>query len=102
MTPELLRALQPHLTLWSTYGPGADSGDPVIQAAWGTVHAVNGELPIAENLGTARVVAVIATARGPNAAVTRRAVLRLDPANAGQICAILQWESGPWESGLDR
>ena len=92
-TPDLLARLRPHLTLYSTYGPGRASTDPVAAAAIMLLRIKGGVLPYEANPGNQRVVRVVATASSAAGAVfTRGAVLRLDPASKERPYAILEWD----------
>ncbi len=93
MTPGLLTRLRPHLTLYSTYGPGRASTDPVAAAAIMLLRTKGGVLPYERDASGARVVRVMATASGAaGAGFTRRAILRLDPASKERPYAILEWD----------
>jgi general secretion pathway protein K len=92
LTPEILHRIRPHVTIYSTYGPGGTTADPVVRDALRRVRATAGLLPLERAGDAARVVRVTATAIGPDRArFTRIAVLRL--ASQPQF-AILTWESG--------
>jgi general secretion pathway protein K len=93
MTPDLLKKLRPHLTIYSTYGPGRASTDPVARAAIMLLRTQGGVLPFEHDASGEQVVQVIAAARGAaGASFMRRAILRLDPSAREMPCAILTWE----------
>jgi general secretion pathway protein K len=95
MTPDLLKALRPHLTLFGPAVPDAATADPVVAAALAEAAKTSPApaLPLspAGNPGvlTARISA---TVQGPgNAAATRFAVARLGP-GVPHGYVILAWE----------
>jgi general secretion pathway protein K len=95
MTPALLAAVRPHLSLFSGAVPDAAHADPVVAAALAAA-ARGGAAnpPIAgaapRDAETARIVAV---ARGPgNAIVTRTAIVRIDARLPGGY-AVLAWDA---------
>ena len=93
MTANLLTRLAPHLTIYSTYGPGPASNDPVALAAIALLRMQGGVLPFARDASGEQVVQVIATAiSAAGVSFTRRAILRLDPGAQDLPCAILAWE----------
>jgi general secretion pathway protein K len=93
MTPDLLARVRPHLTLYSTYGPGRASTDPMARGAIMLLRAQGGVLPYEFEANGVLVVEVTATAAGVNgAAVTRRAILQLDRSSKDRPCAILFWD----------
>jgi general secretion pathway protein K len=96
MTPELLEALRPHLTLFGPAVPDADGGDPVVALA---VAAAARRLPdLASPLPLSDTSVVItarisATARGLGGAVASRlAIARIGP-SVPRGYAVLAWES---------
>ncbi len=96
MTPDLMEQIRPHLTIYSTYGPGRASTDPVALGAVMLLRKQGGILPFESDASGQQVVQVIATAAGgPGTPFTRRAILRLDPGAKDRPCAILEWERGP-------
>jgi general secretion pathway protein K len=93
MTPELLARVSPHLTLYSTYGPGRASTDPAARGAIMLLRQQGGVLPYEFEANGVRVVEVTATAAGTNGATfTRRAILRFDRSSKDRPCAILLWD----------
>jgi len=93
MTPDLVARVRPHLTLYSTYGPGRSSTDPVARGAIMLLREQGGVLPYEFEANGMRVVEVIATAAGANGAtITRRVILRLDRGSKDRPCAILAWD----------
>lgn len=93
MTPSLLTRLEPHLTIYSTYGPGRSTTDPVVLAAIMALQKQGGLLPFGHDASGERVVQVVATAtNAASASFTRRAILRLDPGASDLPFTILTWE----------
>jgi hypothetical protein len=93
MTSDLLGKMRPHLTIYSTYGPGRTTSDAVALGAIMLLRTQGGVLPYERDASGAQVVQVIVTAAGADgAAFTRRAVLRLDPGARDRPMAILAWE----------
>jgi len=91
MTPGLLAALQPHLTLWSTGDPDAASADAAVLDAL----RVAGVPPVAANSTEARVIAITATATLADAPeVARRAVVRFGYSPDGRGWRMLAWDDG--------
>lgn len=91
MTPALLAALTPHLSLFATGDPDAGDADPVVLAA---MQAATGRAPRPERGGAPpSVVRVTATAAGPNGTrFVRRAVLALNR-QAAEPVRVLGWEA---------
>jgi general secretion pathway protein K len=93
MTPDLLTKIRPHLTIYSNYGPGRATSDPVALGAIMLLRKQGGVLPFERDATGVLVAQVVATAAGADgAAFTRRAILRLDPGSKDRPCAILAWE----------
>ena len=93
MTPGLLAKLRPHLTIYSTYGPGRSSTDPVALDAIMLLRKQGGILPFERDVSGEQVVQVVATASSADGtSFTRRAILRVDPSAKDRPCAILVWE----------
>jgi len=89
MTPALLQALTPHLTLYSDGDPDPVLADPVVLAALRDLGAGgNGtEAP-------SRVVRITALAQRSNAArVTRRAIVQVGPSPSRRGWRVLVWDS---------
>ena len=94
MTADILALLKPHVTVWSTYGPGPMSADPVVRAAVADVRSEGGELPNDQNYDRGATVAITATATSADGGrFTRYAVLRFDPNDIERPCRILAWDS---------
>ncbi len=98
MTPELLAALRPHLTLFGPAEPNPASADPVVSAALALVGAAAPStitaIPAASNSPLGIITLRIhATAPGPgNAQVTETAVVRFTPF-ATQGYTLLAWDN---------
>jgi general secretion pathway protein K len=93
MTPDLLAKMRPHLTIYSTYGPGRTTTDPVALDAIMLLRKQGGVLPFESDASGEQVVQVVATASGAaGVSFTRRAILRIDPTAKDRPCAILTWE----------
>jgi general secretion pathway protein K len=94
MTPDLLGALRPHLTLFGPAVPDAAGADPVVAAALAEVLQITsaGASPPSANAAvlTARISAA---AQGPgNAVANRLAIARIGP-GVPRGYAMLAWES---------
>jgi general secretion pathway protein K len=93
MTPGLLAKMRPHLTLYSSYGPGRTTTDPVALDAIMLLRKQGGILPFEKDASGEQVVQVVATASGGDGVrFTRRAILRIDPSAKDRPCAILVWD----------
>jgi len=93
MTPELLAKMRPHLTIYSTYGPGRATNDPVVLDAIMLLRKQGGILPFENDASGEQVVQVVTTAStADGASFTRRAILRIDPSAKDRPCAILAWQ----------
>lgn len=95
MTPALLAALRPHLTLYGAPVPNPADADPEVAAALalsGDSGAALGAVPTgATDLVTVRIHA---TALGPgNARISRTAVARVG-SNLPQGYTLLAWDAG--------
>ena len=91
MTPEILAALKPHLTLWSTSDPDPAAADALVLGALRSA----GIQPVAAKSMQARVIAFTATATLPDAPqVTRRAVIRFGFSPDGRAWRVLAWDDG--------
>jgi general secretion pathway protein K len=94
MTPELFRALRPHLTLFGLPMPSPTTEDPIVAAALAQL-TLSQQASVAANqmppdIRTARIASV---ATGPrNARVSRTAVIRFGPMLPGGY-GILAWGS---------
>lgn len=95
MTPALLAALKPHMTLWSTTDPNPAFADaPVLSAL-----RAAGVPPMAGESNEARVIAITAVASVPEAPrVTRRAVVRFGYSPDGRAWRVLAWDDGEAEA----
>lgn len=98
MTPDLLEALRPHVTLFGPAVPDAATADPVVAQAIAEAtrkfSVVPPTLPISDNSSrlTARITA---TAQGPgNAAANRIAIAHIGP-DVPSGYSILSWASSP-------
>ncbi len=90
---DLLAKMRPHLTIYSTYGPGRTSADPVARDAIMLLRTKGGVLPYESDASGEQVLQVVATGAGPEGTVfTRRAIVRLDPTAKERPFAILAWE----------
>jgi general secretion pathway protein K len=95
MTPALLAAMKPHLTLWSTTDADPASADALVLAALRAA----GAPPVAARSNEARVIAILATAHLPDAPrVTRRAVVRFGFSPDGRAWRVLAWDDGEPEA----
>ena len=98
MTPAVLAAIRPHLTLFGPAQPNAQSADPVVAAALaataqGPQALVPGNQPPLDLL----LVRITATAFGPsNARVTRSAIVRVGAVLLGGY-AILAWGASTFD-----
>ncbi len=96
MTPGLLAALRPHLSLFAPAVPNAERADPVVtraiaEAAHSAAAATLPPIAEASQIMTARITA---TALGPeNAAANRLAIARVG-AGVAHGYAIVAWQSG--------
>jgi general secretion pathway protein K len=98
MTPAMLSAIRPHLTLFGPPEPNPTTTDPVVAAALALSSAGAPAGPLAQAGQTpqdAQTVRVTALAAGPgNARVTRTAVVRTGAAAPPQGYAVLAWGGG--------
>jgi general secretion pathway protein K len=94
MTPAVLVALKPHLTLWATSDPDPAFADGVVLTALRAA----GVPPVAGNSNIARVIAMTAVASQPDAPrVVRRAVVRFGYSPDGRW-RILAWDDAEDEA----
>jgi general secretion pathway protein K len=95
MSPALLAALRPHLTLFGPAEPNRADADPVIAAALATIpHLGQAATPISATAADLLTVRISATALGPgNARVTRVAIVRVG-SSLPRGYAVLSWGSG--------
>lgn len=91
MTPEVLAAMLPHLTLWSTTDPDPATADALVLDAL----RIAGVPPVASGQTEAQVMAITATATLPEAPlVSRRAVVRFGYSPDGRAWRVLAWDDG--------
>ena len=91
MTPALLAAMTPHLTLWSTTDPDPAYADGVVLDALRAA----GVPPVATGQNEAQIIAISARATLPDAAlVLRRAVVRFGYSPDGRGWRVLAWDDG--------
>jgi len=91
MTPALLAALAPYLSLFTNGDPDAADAAPIVLAA---MRAATGQAPRSARGGAPpSVVRITATAAGPNGTrFIRRAVLALNRRNAAPV-RVLSWDA---------
>jgi len=93
VTPALLAALRPHLSLFGPAEPNPRAADPVVSEALALARAAAPALAPADATTDVLVARIQATARGPgNAQVTRAAVVRVDP-SVPPGYALLAWDN---------
>jgi len=95
MTPAVLAAIRPHLTLFGPAQPNPLTADLIVTAALAQIQAVS-QVPAPANQAPENPVMVRMTASslGPsNARVQRSAIIRVGPALPGGY-AVLAWGSG--------
>ena len=90
MTPALLAALAPHLTLYSDGDPDPAAADPVVRAALRDA-GYGGQADRA----APQTVRITAAARRGDARAVRSAVVRIGASSNGRGWRILAWESVP-------
>lgn len=89
MTPALLAALRPHLSLDHDRDPDPPAADPVVAQA---LASVTGLMPQPGLSRDETAVAITATAAGPgHARFTRRAVVRLGAGTSGAPFQVMEW-----------
>ena len=89
MTPALLQALAPHLTLYSDGDPDPASADPIVRAALRDL----GAIAVASETES-RVVRITAIARRLNGArATRRAIIQVGPSPNRRGWRVLVWDT---------
>jgi general secretion pathway protein K len=96
MTPTLLAAIRPHLTLFGPPQPNPATTDPVVAAALALVAPQAGPAasPAAQAIAELVTVRITALASGPaNARVVRSAVVRIGP-SVPQGYTVLAWSNG--------
>lgn len=98
MTPALLEALRPHLTLFGPPVPDATAADPIVARALAEANRTSSVTPLSLPIGdnTAPLIARIsAAARGPANAVANRIAIAHVGASVPRGYAMLAWESSP-------
>jgi general secretion pathway protein K len=89
VTPTLLAAMLPHMTLWSTGDPDPGYADGIVIAAL----RASGAPPVASRSTEARIIAITAAATTPDAPlIVRRAVVRFGYSPDGRAWRVLAWE----------
>lgn len=92
MTPTLLAAIMPHLSLFAPPLPVVASADPAVRAALGLAGRI--DMPGGAVQGP-QIVEIEAAAGGPGRArATRCALVRLSPANIETPYRVLRWRTG--------
>lgn len=96
MTPDLLAALLPHISLWtSDEMPDADQADPVVRRALDRLPPQLDANPVQPQQQRRYTLLITATADGPSGArFTRQAVIRISP-GLQRGYAILTWDTNP-------
>ena len=90
MTPELMRRLAPHLTLFTDTDPDPAAADPIVRAA--LVSAAGGVLPRSTGSDQLRVLRIVASVVGTaSGAFNRSAVVRLSMGTDADDVRILAW-----------
>jgi general secretion pathway protein K len=95
MTPAVLAAIRPHLTLFGPPEPDPATTDPVVAAALALSARQAGPAPLPAGSATPElmIIRITALASGPgNAHVIRTAVVRIGP-NSPQGYSVLAWGS---------
>jgi general secretion pathway protein K len=95
MTPAVLAAIRPHLTLFGPGQPNPLNADPIVTAALSQIQAVS-QVPAPANQAPENpvIVRMTATALGPSdARVQRSAIIRVGAALPGGY-AVLAWDRG--------
>ncbi len=99
MTPRLLAALKPHLTLWTASDPDPAYADPLVLSALRAA----GAPPSAGSANQARIVRIGARVRiGRIQVVSRRAVIRFGFSPDGRGWRVLEWDDGNADGGAWR
>jgi general secretion pathway protein K len=92
MTPPLLDALRPHLTLYGPADPNPARADPVVTAALALIGQAGQNLPAAAGAPEALTLRITATANGPgNARLTRIAIVRADATLPAGYAVLARW-----------
>jgi general secretion pathway protein K len=97
MTPNVLAAITPHLTLFGPPQPNLTTTDPVVATALALLGPQTGQplSPASSAISDLLTVRITALASGPgNARVVRTAVVRIG-ANLPQGYTVLAWRTGP-------
>jgi general secretion pathway protein K len=98
MTPALLEALRPHLTLFGPPMPDATAADPIVARALAEANRTSSVVPLSLPIGdssAALIARISATAQGPANAVASRTAIAHVAASVPRGYAMLAWESGP-------
>ena len=96
MTPDVLAAIGPHLTLFGPPEPSPATTDPVVAAALALLGPQAGQpiAPAGQAISDFLTVRITAVASGPaNARVVRAAIVRAGP-NLPQGYTVLAWRTG--------
>lgn len=104
MTPALLAAARPHLSIYATTAlPAPDAMDPLVRAAVAEFQAGSADAgAVAASVPSKMTVAIRSTARTPRGGVfTREAIVRVEPAAAKGYVA-LRWTRGATPVDTDR
>jgi general secretion pathway protein K len=98
MTPALLEALRPHLTLFGPPVPDATAADPIVARALAEANRTSSAIPLSLPIGDNSVpliARISAAAHGPaNAVANRIAIAHVGP-SVPRGYAMLAWESSP-------
>jgi general secretion pathway protein K len=93
MTPTILEAMRPHLTLYGPAEPNAALADPIVAAALAQLRPAGQNAPaVGSGPGEALTVRISATANGPGKArLVRVAIVRVDAALALGYVTLARW-----------
>jgi general secretion pathway protein K len=98
MTPALLEALRPHLTLFGPPVPDATVADPIVARALAEANRTSSVVPLTLPIGdnsAALIARISAAAHGPGNAVANRIAIAHVGASVPSGYAMLAWESSP-------
>jgi general secretion pathway protein K len=95
MTPAILAALRPHLSLFAPAQPNPVGADPVVVTALETIARTGAPASVLPTLPSDnQTVRIVAVAHGPsNAVVYRTAIVKVGPVQARGF-AVVAWDSG--------
>jgi len=93
MTPDLLHALAPHLSLFNPDDPDPRLADPVVRQALRDIGIAEGPARVAV---LPHAVTITAAVAGTDARFIREADARLDTDPAAPPFTILSWDAPPW------